>query len=240
MACTTVGDVIETLRCEIKDPDAEIWSDKLLVDFIKQAYTHIASLRPELFSKPQEITLARGKCLQEVCADCVELLEVISVDGQDCNPPDQESTQDNLNDLTSAFDGFNCPTEGEAEEVYSPSSWSKVDCGGCQSFRLSEPTPTDRDVTAIVCCAFDLDLCEDSVMDTELPDIIFNKMYEGFKHLILSKLYATDRKAEDLMALSELHFKYWQDYRDWMFRTDFARSQPDWHLYRQKTTGRED
>lgn len=238
MECLSVADVIESLRCEILDPDGDIWSDKLLADFTQQAYTHIVALRPDLFSAPREITLERGKCLQNVC-DCTRLVNVIAIDGNDCNPPDQESSQDNLDFLNSLYDEPDCSEDGEVTP-YAPDSWSLVDCADCSSFRLSEPTPDDRDVTAIICCTIDVDFCQDNPADIELPKIIFERVYEGFKHLILSKVYAVDRKCEDLMKLSELHFKYWQDFRDWWFRVDFAVRQSDWDLYRQKTTGRED
>lgn len=236
MECLTVGDVIESLRCEILDPDGDIWSDKLIVDFIQQAYSHISALRPDLFSGPRTITLQRGTCFQEVC-DCDRIVGVVQIDGSDCQPPDQESSQDNLNFLGQLFEDPDCPGD---DTTYAPESWSFVDCGSCASFRLSEPTPEDRDVTAVICCTLNIDFCQENIEDVELPSILFNRMYEGFKHLVLSKLYATDRKCENLMKLSELHFKYWQDFRDWMFRTDFAANQSDWYLYRQKTTGKED
>ena len=70
----------------------------------------------------------------------------------------------------------------------------------------------------------------------ELPKVLFNKYYEAFRHLILSKLYAVDRKADDLLKLAEYHAKQWERARDWHFRVDFARDQSDWYLYRQKTS----
>lgn len=236
MECLTVGDVIDSLRCEILDPDGDIWSDKLLLDFIQQAYTHIAALRPDLLSESRQITLERGKCLQEIC-DCDRLVGVIEIDGNDCVPPDQESAADNLNYLNQLFVKESCSGDNE---TYAPESWSFADCGECPGFRLSEPTPTDRDVTAKICCTANIDFCQTDYTQIALPSIIFSRLYEGFKHLILSKLYATDRKCENLQQLSQMHFKYWQDFRDWMFRTDFAANQSDWYLYRQKTTNKED
>lgn len=231
MECRTVADVIESLRCEILDPDGDIWSDKLIADFIQQAYTHIASLRPDLFSESKEITLEGGTCLQTVC-DCIELTNVLSIDGNECNPTEKESVDNNLSFLDSAFEDFaECDTE---EQTFNP-NWLPVDCGGCSAFRLTQEVPTDREVKAVICCAFTVDFCQEDYSQIVLPEIIFTKFYEGFKHLVLSKLYATDRKAEDLIQLSQLHFKYWQDFRDWLFRTDFARRQSDWDLYRQQT-----
>lgn len=235
MECITIGELIESLRCEIKDPDGEIWTDDLLKDFIQQAYTHISSLRPDDFSEAKEITLERGACLHEVC-DCIQLINVLSIDGNDCNPPDEESTQDSLQFLNKYFADSDC----EEDPEYCPESWSLVKCGDCSSFRVDQPTPSDRDVNAIVCCKIDFDFCAPDILDQFLPQRIFNKWYEGFRHLILSKIYATDRKCEDLLKLSKLHFEYWQDFRDWIFRVDFAASQSDWELYRQKTSGRED
>lgn len=231
MECKSVADVVDLLRCEILDPAPGcIWSDKLLADFIQQAYTHIAGLRPDIFSESKEVVLEGGKCLQKVC-DCIELVSIISIDGNDCDPPEKESPDNNLGFLNGYFGGEDCPAE---EDTYNP-SWFPVECGGCTAFRLSEEAPTDREVKAIICCAPDIDFCKDNLAEIELPDALFGKFYEGFKHLVLSKIYATDRKAPDLMELSQLHFKYWQDFRDWMFRTDFARRQSDWDLYRQQT-----
>lgn len=231
MECQSVQDVIDSLRCEILDPDGDIWSDKLLIDYIQQAYTHIASLRPDIFSESKEVTLEGGTCLQQVC-DCDELTKVLSIDGNECDPPEEESPDNNLLFLNTLFPGVEECKDGD--EPYNP-NWYPVDCGGCTAFRLTEPVPTDREVKAIICCVFSIDFCKEDASDIILPSVLFTKFYEGFKHLVLSKIYATDRKAEDLIELSQLHFKYWQDFRDWLFRTDFARRQSDWDLYRQQT-----
>ena len=238
MSDCTVSNVIDKLRCEILDPEGDIWSDKLLIDFIQQAYTHIAALRPDLFSEITEVTLERGVCLQQICDQCTRIVEVLSVDGQDCFPPDRESTQDNLNSLNRYFQPFDCDEPGE-ETPFTPTTYNIPESTDC-AFRLSEPTPTDRDVTALVSCVTDVDFCVAEGEEIELPEKICGRFYEGFKHLVLSKIYATDRKAPNLVQLSELHFKYWQDFRDWLFRTDFANNQSDWFLYRQKTTNRDD
>lgn len=242
MKCN-VSSIIDLLRCEILDPDGDIWSDKLLSDFIQQAYTHIVALRPDAFAESTEIVLERGKCFHRICGDCVRVVEVLTIDGQDCFPPDKESSQDNLNSLNQYFTPFDCvevDDEGnEVEGAFIPTSYTLIESSDC-SFRLSEPTPTDRDVIALVSCVVDVDFCPEDGSEIELPEKICNRFYEGFKHLVLSKIYATDRKAKNLMELSATHFKYWQDFRDWLFRTDFANSQSDWHLYRQKTTGSDD
>lgn len=245
MSTCTVSDIIDKLRCEILDPYGDIWSDKLLTDFIQQAYTHIAALRPDVFSETKEILLERGKCFQSICDECTRIVEVLTIDGQDCFPPDKESSQDNLNSLNQYFSPFDCKTTGTNPDgtpvidPFVPNSYTLIESSDC-SFRLSEPTPDDRDVYALVSCVIDVDFCPPSGIEIELPEKICNRFYEGFKHLILSKIYATDRKADNLMELSQIQFKYWQDFRDWLFRTDFANSQSDWHLYRQKTTGRDD
>ena len=235
MQCA-VPDIVETLRCELQDPEGDIWPDKLILDHMQQAYTHIASLRPDLFSEIKDITLARGQCLQSVCDNCSRVVEVIAIDGQDCHPPDQESSQDNLNFLNSYFES-GC-TDDPVDPPFTPESYTLLESSEC-TFRLSEPTPEDRDVTAMVSCAVEVDFCL-PFEEIILPSVLCDRMYEGFRHLVLSKLYSVDMKSTTHIQLADQHFKMWQDFRDWTFRTDFASNQSDWYLYRQKTTDRSD
>lgn len=243
MKCT-VADIIKGIRCEILDPEADIWSDELITDYIRQAYTHILSLRPDVFSETKEITLERGKCFQEICEDCETILDILGIDGQDCIIPDKESTQDNLDRLSRYFNDSDCKAVdddgNEVETPFTPKAYKLIESHAC-GFKLSEPTPEDRDVVAtVVCMPEPIDFCVEEGEDITLPDIICGRAYEGFKHLLLSKIYATDRKADNLIELSQLHFKYWQDFRDWWFRVDFSKHEADWYLYRQKTSDRSD
>jgi len=237
MASKTIGDLLELLRCEIKDPDGDIWDDKTLIDKINQAYSHLLMLRPDCFSQTMEITLERGKCLHSVC-DCSELISVISIGGNDCCTLDEESSSDNVNFLSALYD--ECPSDDG--ESFKPTSYTKLDCGQCAGFRINQPTPTDRDITAIICCTTSLDICpkDENINDLELPNKLMGRLYEGFFHLILSKVYAVDRKCKDLLELSQWQFKMWQDFRDWWMRVDFAKRQANWDIYREKTTDRQD
>ena len=240
MSCT-IQKIIDDLRCEIVDPvddtgDGCIWKNAFLKDAIQQAVTHIMGLRCDLFpDDPKEVTLTAGECYQSFCdADCKELLEIISIDGNSCALPDEDSSDDNLNSLANCFPEYDCPTDANSGEdvidKFTPKTHKRAN--SC-SVIFSEAVPDDREVKAQIICVKEIDWCADEI---EIPEIICGKLYEGFKHLVLSKIYATDRKSDNLMELSKLHFKMWQDFRDWLFRVDFAKRQSDWDLYRQETT----
>lgn len=239
MACTVQG-IVDDLRCEIEDPvgdsgDGCIWKTSFLKDTIQQAATHIMGLRSDLFpDEPRTLTLTAGECYQSFCdKQCKELLEIISIDGNSCALPDPESSQDNLNQLSQCFPDDDCSAGANGStEPYTPASYKITNACGVL---FSEAPKTAVEI--VVVCAKEIDWCADEI---ELPEILCGKLYEGFKHLILSKIYATDRKAPNLLELSKHHYKLWQDFRDWLFRVDFAKRQQDWYLYRQITSDRSD
>lgn len=228
-------DFIAGLRCHISDPDAEIWKRCSFETYINSAYSELASVRPDAFSEEITVKFEGGKCRQVIDCECV--LGVISVNGHDCDTPEQldqriSGANSYLEKCFSSTCGLSSLNDMVKPPIadYNPESYA-IDSKSARAVVLSEAPPCD--VEAVVCCVpkWKLDC------DGEIPEALCGggSLNPGFIQLILHLAYAADHDSLTNIELSKLHFESYQAWLSNSLAMQFSKRQPDYSYGRRIT-----
>lgn len=197
-----------------------IWPRSVLLKVVKEAIAAVYAVHPDIFAVPKEVTLDRGRCLHILCDECMQVTSVMSVDGYDCNEMDEEDKEEESLDFLACLYPDTCKAPGTCglpKGAYDPGWWRKDEGNPC-AIRFKNPTPTDRDVKALVSC---VDPC---VLDCTkpLPHRVCTEAFTAIIDNALFRLYLRDHKDGTMPALAQAH---WNSYIDTMtvkFKVDFS------------------
>lgn len=155
------------------------WETIPLWEIIHTSMVRLRNDIVDVFQKEQEVTLARGTCYQVgICSKDSEgnpidgsLIKVLMIDNNSCQRPKLTSEkEDGISDVllsTGSYWGYGfcaedcknssieeCLVEDEEGNLYKPYDWGGILLDrGSNNFWTINPTPTDRDVVALVRCS---------------------------------------------------------------------------------------
>lgn len=189
---TTGAQVIATVRTTLLDPDADWFSDALLLDFINTAQVKMLLARPELNPTVETLTLVAGT-VQQLSASAIALLDIYN------NVASKRVAIEASRSMLDSGQPFWPNMTAQADVIH----WS-VDPRHKTMFRVFPPNDGNGSVTALVSR---IPTRLDDTNDTLTVSDLYKPVIDA---LVLSEAYAVNDIKRDLEKSSAYESKAMQ------------------------------
>lgn len=200
MASCDVGQLLDTMKCLLNDPDEEHWDKDELFKYMCLAIADIFNSDKDGFSELTEVTLKPG-CVQNFCElGCDNFSGFIRIKGagRECEVPDEASNS--TQKLNKYFAGI-CAPKAKEDEDYTLESFETSEDDPC-SIVVNPPVPEGERVVAIIGCS----KIPEVDIDGTLPPRLCEKI-NMILQLTLHYAYSKDNQVNVNFERANTHFR---------------------------------
>lgn len=196
MSCN-LKEYIEGLKCQLKDPDAEHWTDGYLAWAICIAAKQVQSDRKDLFKEDKRIKLSIG-CYTSVCRQgCDEITGPFRIEGDECADVEEVTTDEDW--TTQYFPPIKCFNSSDEFKVERVETDLEDPC----TIKITPPVPDDGKAYWIIAkCQKDV---EEEIANGVLPSGICDNLH-AFTQLVLFYAYSKDSMVNADDSQAQMYF----------------------------------